>query len=544
MSDADERIRALSAANEALTRALDVAQNGERAHEALAKRLRAFFHNNPLPMWIYDRASLAFVEVNDAAVRHYGHSREEFASLTLLDIRPDDEMAELLRDVAAPSERGVARVWRHRKKDGSLIDVEITAEDFELDGRNARLVLANDVTERRRAEEALRKSEEQLRQAQKMDAVGRFAGGVAHDFNNVLSVVLSYSEMLLGDLGPDDPIRADLDEIRRAGVRAADLTRQLLTFSRQEVQTPTLLDLNEVVTGLGKLIGRLVGDGVELSIEASPQLDKVKADRGQVEQIIMNLVLNARDAMPLGGTLKVQTCNVDLDDRYVRDHMGVAPGPHVALIVTDSGVGMDPETQARIFEPFFTTKAVGKGTGLGLSVVFGIVKQSGGHIWVDSARGRGTRFNIVFPVVDASEALQPTRPTRSVRAQAVNGETILLVDDDDQVRAVARRILTHLGFTVLEAPGSGEALLLAERHGAAISLLVTDVVMPRMNGAQLAERLRKTWPELKVLFMSGYATDGVLPQHLLDTGAHFIQKPLTPSGLGGKVREILATPRK
>jgi signal transduction histidine kinase/ActR/RegA family two-component response regulator len=409
---------------------------------------------------------------------------------------------------------------------------------------NARLLKSalHELAERERAETALRKTEDQLRHAQKMEAVGRLAGGVSHDFNNLLSVVLSYTGLILSDLKSDDPLRADLEEIQKAALRAADLTRQLLTFSRQQVVLPKVVDLNQIMAGMEKMVGRLLGADVEVTLLPGAGLGKVKADPGQIEQIVMNLLVNARDAMPSGGRLTIQTNNMELDGHYASEHLGVTVGPHVMLAVTDTGIGMDRETQAQVFEPFFTTKERGKGTGLGLSIVFGIVKQSGGHVWVYSEPGKGTTFKVYLPRTDAQADASPSQPPAAEGGRG--SETILLVEDDEQVRAVAKGILRRSGYTVLEAPGAGEALLVVEQYGARINLLVTDVVLPRMNGPQLVERVRASRPDIKVLFMSGYTDEAIIQHGILDSGVTFLQKPITPDTLTRKVREALGPKAK
>lgn len=378
--------------------------------------------------------------------------------------------------------------------------------------------------------------EAQLRHAQKMEAVGRLAGGVAHDFNNLLSVILSYSELMLSELRAEDPMRQDLEEVVLAGKRAAELTRQLLLFSRQQVLEPKTLDLNEELTSLEKMLKRLVGEDIELATRTSGTPAKIRADRSSIEQVIMNLVVNARDAMPTGGRLVLETSTVMLDDTYVAAHYGSRAGPHVSLRVIDSGSGMDKTTQARIFDPFFTTKEQGKGTGLGLSTVFGIVQQAGGHIVVNSEPGRGTTFEIFLPETEA-----PTdRPGLLASSASVRGwETILLVEDEDQVRAIAGGILRRHGYQVIEARNAGEALLACESMTAPIHLLLTDVVMPLVSGPELARRLVSAYPELKVLCMSGYTDDAAVRHGVIADEIEYLQKPFTVDSLTRKVRAVL-----
>jgi two-component system, cell cycle sensor histidine kinase and response regulator CckA len=390
------------------------------------------------------------------------------------------------------------------------------------------------------AEQANIALEEQLRQSQKMEAVGRLAGGVAHDFNNLLSVVLSYSEMVISDLKTGDPIRGDVEEIYRAGVRAAELTRQLLMFSRQQVIETKVVNLNDLLSGMGKMLGRLVGEDVELTSVPGAALGRVQVDPGSIEQVIMNLAINARDAMPIGGKLTMETANVVLDEEYAGSHLGAKPGSYVMLSVTDTGTGMDKATMAQIFEPFFTTKEKGKGTGLGLSTVFGILQQSGGSIWVYSEPGLGTTFKIYLPRVDAKaeDSRAPKTPT-TLRGS----ETILLVEDEAQVRDVARGILRRHGYKILEALNAGEALLLCERHVGPIHLLLTDVVMPQWSGPELAKRLVQVRPDMKVLCMSGYTDDAAVRHGVIDAAFAYLQKPITVEGLTRKVRDVLDSKR-
>ena len=395
-----------------------------------------------------------------------------------------------------------------------------------------------DITPQKAADARTARLEGQLRQSQKFETIGALAGGIAHDFNNLMSIVLSYSEMLSQDLEPGNPMRADIDEIHLAGVRAAELTKQLLAFSRQQVLAPKVVDLADVVTGMESMLRRLIGEDVELTILCPKGNGSVLVDPGQVEQVIMNLAVNARDAMPQGGMLTIATSAVTLDDHYASEHVGVTAGPHLMLTVSDTGIGMDHETQARMFEPFYTTKGPGKGTGLGLATVFGIVRQSGGTIWAYSEPGKGTSFKVYFPVSGAASVA--VAPVSAVEHQGVRGsETILLVEDEDRLRVLACAILRKQGYTVLDAQNAAEALLLSEQFPATIHLLLTDVVMPRMSGRELVERIGPTRPDMTVLYMSGYTDDAVVRHGILDSTVAFIQKPFTAQLLTRKVRDVL-----
>lgn len=427
---------------------------------------------------------------------------------------------------------------RVRHRDGSWHILEAIGKNLrdEFGGQNL-IVNARDITERKRAEEALYRSQEQLRQSQKMEAVGRLAGGVAHDFNNLLTAIRGYSELLLTSLSPEDPLREDIEEIKKAATRAASLTYQLLVFSRRQVFTSQVLDLNTVVINTEKMLRRLIGEDINLVTRLEPMLGCVKADPGQIEQVILNLAINARDAMPQGGTLIIETANVELDTASARQHIGAQAGSYVMLAVTDTGCGMDAETRSHIFEPFFTTKEQGKGTGLGLSTVYGIVTQNDGHISVYSELGRGTTFKIYLPQVNG--VVEAAAEERILSTPLQGLETILVVEDEEAVRRLARRVLRESGYTVLEAHHGSEALLICERYEGPIPLLLTDVVMPGMGGRELAERLRPLRPEMKVLYMSGYADNAIFHHTMLGPDAAFLEKPFTPELLTRKVRAVL-----
>jgi PAS domain S-box-containing protein len=395
--------------------------------------------------------------------------------------------------------------------------------------------MGRDITERKRLEA-------QLRQAQKMEAIGRLAGGVAHDFNNVLTAILGYADLVLGELDSAAPLRQEIQAIQNAGQRAAALTRQLLAFSRQQVLQPELLNLNTLVANLSQMLRRLISEEIDLVTIPGPNLGNVKVDPSQIEQVVLNLVVNARDAMPKGGTLTIETANVELDADYARQHIGVKAGLYVLLAISDTGQGMDAVTQARIFEPFFTTKEAGKGTGLGLATVHGIVNQSGGHIWFYSEVGHGSTFKIYLPQAEQREMTVRAQPTTIVKAPQ-GSETILLVEDDALVRQLAQEVLRKYGYVVLEASTGKEALEMAQTYRAPVELLITDVVLPgAMRGTQVAQQLLAQRPHLKVLYMSGYTDNAIAHHGVLDAGVAFLQKPFTPETLARKVREVLDTP--
>ena len=415
------------------------------------------------------------------------------------------------------------------RADSEQFPIEASISQIEVAGKKLFTVILRDITERKQLEE-------QFRQSQKMEAIGRLAGGVAHDFNNMLTAIIGYSQLVQAQLDDASPLRHDIEEIEKAGHRAAGLTAQLLAFSRKQVLQPRVLDLNEVISDVDKMLRRLIGEDIDLVTIATPDLGHVKADPGQVEQILLNLALNSRDAMPRGGKLTIETANIDLDEVYATSHADVAPGPYVMLAVSDTGHGLDAETQSHIFEPFFTTKVLGKGTGLGLSTVFGIVKQSGGHVWVYSEPGHGAAFKVYFPRVD--EPADAAAPTKSVES-LYGSENILVVEDDEAVRNVSRLALEKYGYTVLQAERGTQALKAFGPLATAIDLVVTDVIMAGMSGPGLVVRLQKLHPDVKVLYVSGYTEEATIHHGVLTEGIAFLQKPFTPDGLVRKVRQLL-----
>jgi two-component system cell cycle sensor histidine kinase/response regulator CckA len=615
---------------------------------------RILFLRSAYPMWIFDVRTLKFLAVNDAAVRHYGYSRREFLSLSLPDLHPPEDAAAARGKVLSAGNRECRYCCRHRKSDGSLIEVEIASSRVTFQGCEARAVIAADITARRRAENALREAsqtvralieamplaivgldfdgnvtswnraareifgwtedevlgkfvpfvpendldfvranleaarrgetiagvekqrlckdgsmvdvvlwtavqrdasgtpaglivlidntteakrlQEQLRQSQKMEAIGRLAGGVAHDFNNLLTVVTGFSQYMLDSLDLDSAARSAVEEILKAGNRAASLTNQLLAFGRRQMIQPRVLDLNRVIADMQRMLRRVIIEEIALEFKLAPSLWKVRADAGQIEQIMMNLLLNARDAMPQGGRITIETANLELTRREVRARQDLKAGRHVMIRVSDTGHGMDAETQRHLFEPFFTTKGLGRGTGLGLSTVYGIVKQNSGDIAVVSQPGRGSTFTIYLPAVNGD-----TEETRALEtAPAPRGsETILVVEDEPGVRRTVCELLRRQGYTVLEASDGPAALDLAQRYGGPIDVLLTDVIMPLMSGQELAQRLSALRPGIRKIYLSGYANDLLTQRGISGAGGVFVQKPFTPDVLARKLRAVL-----
>jgi two-component system, cell cycle sensor histidine kinase and response regulator CckA len=501
-------------------------------------RYRRLFEAAQDGILILDANTGLIMDVNPFLMELLDYSHEEFMGKELWEIG-------LFKDAAAS--KAAFRELQSRKyvsyddlpletRAGRAINVEFVSNVYRVNNKKVIQCNIRDITNRKRDE----LTEQQVRQAQKMEAVGQLAGGVAHDFNNLLGVILGYCEILEASTDLAEPSRKMIQQIHNAGISAKDLTRHLLAFSRRQVLQPVFLDLNAIVKHTETMLGRMLGDNVTLNSVLSHDLGTVRADPSQIEQILMNLAVNARDAMPQGGKITIRTANVAIDQAYVRQHPYLKPGPYVMLTVSDTGIGMDAETRARIFEPFFSTKADGKGTGLGLSTVFGIVKQSAGAINAYSEPGHGTKFKVYFPRCEEAPVILTTNETAPL---AGGSETILLVDDAAPLRGLTRLLLEGCGYTVLDSGDPAEAIGIAELHKGPLPLLITDVVMPGFSGRVLADRLRAARPETKVLYTSGYADDEVVQHGLVGADCAFLEKPFTRDALIRKVREILDAPK-
>jgi two-component system cell cycle sensor histidine kinase/response regulator CckA len=496
------------------------------------ERFRATFEQSGAGMG-HSTLDGRWVRVNQRLCDILGYTHEELLARTFQDItHPDDLDFDLLqrRQLVAGEIQTLSREKRYLHKDGSTVWVDLTVSMLrELSGEPKYFIaVAQDITARKQVEQ-------ELFHAQRMEGVGQLAGGIAHDFNNLLTVIGGRSQLALATLPPADPLRRDLELIKKTADRAAALTRQLLVFSRKQSLEPRVVDPNDVVSQAANLLRQVIGEDIELVFVPAGDLGRVRVDPGQLEQVIVNLAVNARDAMPDGGRLTIETSNVALDADYAGRHVGLTPGPYVMVAVSDNGVGMDAATRARIFEPFFTTKGPGKGTGLGLATVYGIVKQSDGHIRVYSEPGVGTVFKIYLVRTDAPPEAEPSRDTTLPRGT----ETILLVEDDEEVRGLAQEVLETLGYTVLAVTSAADAVLVAERHVGLIDLLLTDVVMPRTGGGELAKAVTAARPETRILFMSGYTDDAIVRHGVLEEGVQLLEKPFTPEALAVKVRTVL-----
>ncbi len=535
---------------------LDVTERYAWEHEMADReqRYRLLFEVMPLPAWVYDAETLRFLAVNPAAIEQYGYSESQFLAMTILDIRPPEDAERVHEQVRIRREgyQGQSRGWgyRHRKADGAIVDVEIVSYAFDFETRAARIVVANDITEQTRLRRREREVESQLLLAQKMEAVGRLAGGVAHDFNNLLSVVMNAAEALGDQLPATSELRDEVRDIRQAAERGAALTRQLLAFGRKEVHAPGPLEVDVVVAGVQRLLARALGGNVRLDVRCCASGAQAVADASQLEQVLVNLAINGRDAMPGGGALVITTGTRDVSPDEASE-LGVAVGPYVTIEVADSGIGMDEATRARAFEPFYTTKGPQQGSGLGLSTVYGIIRQSAGAVSIASAPGAGTRVLVQLPRTGQLPAIgtpeTPASTSPSTPASAPAGAdaaplpqlgTVLLVEDEPRVRAQARRLLERCGYTVLDARDGGEGVACFIERGPMIDVVVTDVVMPVLGGVEMVARLRAVRPHLPVVFVSGYtAEDRDLP---LDVRTAFVAKPYTIASLCDAIVGVMA----
>jgi PAS domain S-box-containing protein len=520
-------------------RAETATREAEAASARAQGRFKAVFENARDAILLIDDGRV--VDANPQAERLFGLSSSQLLGRTVAALSPETQHDGRSSIAAAQAHTDAALAgqlqyfeWTYRRADGMPFEAEVGLTPIELEGRPLLIGVVRDITERRALEE-------QLRQAQKMEAVGRLAGGVAHDFNNLLTVIKGYTELALLELAGRSP-REPLEEVARAAERASSLTRQLLAFSRKQILEPALLDPNAIVAEMDRMLRRLIGEHIELMTVATTGVWPVYADRSQVEQVVLNLALNGRDAMPEGGRLTIETANAELDEPYVRQHADVRAGSYVVLAVSDTGTGISAEARAHIFEPFFTTKERGKGTGLGLSTVYGIVKQSGGHVTFYSEPGRGTTFRVYLPAANRAEGVQARRPVAGDECRG--HETVLLVEDDPAVRGLASKLLERWGYRVLVAPGGAEAIERSRAEAGPIDLLLTDVVMPRIGGREVADQLVRERPGLKVLFMSGYTENAIVHHGVLDPGVALIQKPFSPAAFGRKVREVLGQARE
>jgi PAS domain S-box-containing protein len=531
------RVRALPADEGSVAVIFDRAPLEDGSGDTMSQFFSEVLEHVPTMVFMKEAEELRFEYFNKSGEELLGVSREVMIGKNDHDFFPreqadffvakDREVLErgTVEDIPAePIETPRGRRWLHTRK------IPI----YDALGRGRHLLgVSVDITEQKLATDEL---QEQLRQAQKMEAVGRLAGGVAHDFNNLLSVIMGYTSLSLDAVSSDDPIRAQLSEVLSASERARELTRQLLAFSRQQVLEPRVVNLNEVISHVERMLERLIGEDVEFTALKAKDLGSVRVDPGQIEQVLLNLVVNARDAMPKGGKLTLETANVELDETYAAEHPPVVAGSHVMLAVSDTGHGMDRTTQERIFEPFFTTKEIGRGTGLGLSTVFGVVRQSGGHIWVYSEPGKGAVFKLYFPRAQAEAHVPGHRPRPVPRSGT---ETVLVLEDEEHVRRVVLAMLARTGYRVLEAATPARAIDIASDPAQGIDLLLTDVVMPTMSGPEVVERIRELRPKLKAICMSGYTDETVFRHGILESGVAFLQKPITPDSLRQKIRSVL-----
>jgi len=517
----------------------DITKRKQAEEELLREKTftDAVVNSVPGVLYLYDD-QYHLVRWNNRLEELSGYSTEELSHMQILDWVEGEDKARIASAGQKVFMEGQASIEAHLvTKEGKKIPFYFTGVRLTIGDREYLTGIGIDLTEYKQAEEKMASLQEHLRQSQKLESIGRLAGGIAHDFNNLLTVIKGYSQISLMELNEKDPLAENLREISTAANRASDLTRQLLAFSRKQILEPKVLDPNKVIQGMEKMLRRMIGEDIELLIHPEEDLGRIEADPGQMEQVIFNLAVNARDAMPSGGKLILEIDNVCLDEEYAENHISVKPGRYVRLCVSDTGCGMEPEVRDQVFEPFFTTKEKGKGTGLGLSMVYGIVKQSGGNIWVYSEVGKGTTFKIYFPRVDGpAENLEEKRYTEVIPR---GSETVLVVEDEDELRKLVVQMLRKQGYKLLEAPNSGEAFMVCEKHQGPIHLILTDVVMPRMSGPEFIERMRQIRQDFKTLYMSGYTDKAVVYHGVTQGDTEFIQKPFTYEMLSRKVRQVL-----
>ena len=517
----------------------EVGDNELRASES---RYRRLFESAKDGILILDAETGQVLDANPFLISLLGYSHADLLGKNLWDLGPFKNIAATKDAFKQLQDKDYIRYedLPLQNQDGRIVNVEFVSNVYLVGQTKVIQCNIRDITERKRTEEERKKLEAQLQASQKMEAIGSLAAGVAHDFNNLLAVILCHTELALQDLREADPLKDNLLQVKKAAERAAGLTKQLLAFGRKQLLQPIALNLNQVAEGVERMLRRILGEDIEFVQVLAPDLGVTRADPGQIEQVLMNLVVNARDAMSEGGKLTIETSNVEINDADAALYVAVKPGSYVRVVVTDTGCGMDEQTKTQIFEPFFTTKEKGKGTGLGLSTVYGIVKQSGGTICVTSELGRGTSFKIHFPRELSVKATSPR--LRAFRTPDAGTETILVVEDEEAIQEVVTKSLEAAGYRVLPAAAASEALQIAARYAGPIHLLLTDVVMPRMGGKALAEELARMRPTVKILYMSGYADNAFVHNGVIDEGTHFIGKPFCATDLAHKVREVLDTP--
>jgi len=511
--------------------------NHKKAEQGLKEseeRYRIIFEGASEGILVADMETRRFRYCNPAICGMLGYSEEELIGLCVTDIHPKESLDHVLAEFEAQArgDKVLAPSLPCLRKDGSVVFADVQTTAAVIDGRECNVGFFTDVTKRRQIEA-------QLRQTQKMEAIGTLAGGVAHDFNNILTTIIGYADLMLMDIDTDKPLTEEIEEIKIAGERAAALTRQLLAFSRKQIVEPKIMDLNKLLTGIEKMLVRLIGEDIEILMIQEPALWKVEIDPGQMEQVIMNLAVNAKDAMPSGGKLTIETVNMDLNDNYFDEHGIVEkqPGSYVVLTVSDTGIGMDKGVQEHIFDPFYTTKEKGKGTGLGLSTIYGIVKQNNGFIWVYSEPGQGSTFKIYLPKVKRD--VKEEEKGQTTVENLSGSETVLIVEDDTSIRKLAQKSLQPHGYRVLVAENGEDALKISKEHEGTIDLIITDVVMPKMGGKETADRLQALHPQMKVIYMSGYTDNAIVRHGVLASGLNFLEKPFSPRALARKVREVL-----